>query len=1152
MRIAYNPKTSAALTAAPSNNDITFDLSGMAIYARGVKFDGKAYNVFKKHASGNAGGYDGLVPAPSYNNNSKNRFLKEDGTWDTTNTLTWKDDVRATSTIPKDYLNSFTFIGIKNSSAIGLPTTDTFVNLIGWKGYLDNTGPLACELASGQNRISVRFGAYEEWGNWNTLAYLSDINVMVGATASVAGKAGLVPAPGAGKNTSFLRGDGTWAVPLDTKVTSVDNHYTPEADSTKTLEATASSTTSATWGSTDLVTGVKLLRDAKGHVTGITVNSIQLSSNPNANTWRAIQANGTQIAGTGTDTYALNFVSGTGIAISGTAGSSSSANKITITNSGVRSTTINGNYLRVNTNGTDNDLTIPYAINADKLDGYHLSSILPISAYSYTSGYLVKTDIATESNTMITFRIEGNSYEDDSILTTGHFYNYTDSNQILNASAIHHGYNFGNIIVFCYNNFVYLWFQQQSNYQSFVVYVYGTNVNTNGVNRVTSITNSALPTSGVTRKVTIIPVKRGAYSFSGGVDKFTVTYPSGSATDVSVGTLLVNGTYTGNGGGQRPSYIGSGKVRWNMMNATTTYFDSSPFSGYCDWMMMDTYTGSDVPYVTMIGVLKSATPHAYIASGAKGDSKGTWTIKTLLDSGNWSNYITLPTIPSISITNSGSGNAVTSITASGHTVTVTKGSTFSLSGHAHNNYLQRLQYWANGESHDADDLLTGITFAYKDKHNAPGYGTLVSFSALSMETYTLQLQGDYVTADLYFRNQNGDTPVWNSWAKVLSDLNYTSYTPILNSSSTHATKNSVIYAPTSAGTSGYVLKSNGSGAPSWTSPSNLSVGYAEQAGSATTAGTAHGLSKSFTVFGVSFNGAIDETVNMSTLIDVMGAGYSNITDSTHILTSHINGFNSSGNTTTIYKRTANYLWNYIKGKIDATYSHSKGYIGTTAVSSDSNAGQNITGIGNITPNATKSYSLGSSALRWNSAYINSFNIHGSENSRVIEDLGTTGLLYINTSAANGLAIQHKKSSTYGIVLASDLFRPLSTGQVSLGNPTYRWNNVYANHLNAEGGKFYTDANGAYWTSDIRFKTNITKARNLDIADLLVEFDWKDSGYHSWGYIAQDLLEILPEAVSYSEDTDRYSVNYNVAHSAAIASLTARIKELEEKLKKYGI
>lgn len=58
-----------------------------------------------------------------------------------------------------------------------------------------------------------------------------------------------------------------------------------------------------------------------------------------------------------------NGLSGTGtITTSGT---------ITLSNSGVRSTIINGNYLRVNTNGTNADLTIPYATNADKLDGYH-------------------------------------------------------------------------------------------------------------------------------------------------------------------------------------------------------------------------------------------------------------------------------------------------------------------------------------------------------------------------------------------------------------------------------------------------------------------------------------------------------------------------------------------------------------------------------------------------------------------------------------------------------------------------------------------------------------------------------------------------------------------------------------------------------------
>lgn len=40
---------------------------------------------------------------------------------------------------------------------------------------------------------------------------------MGAATSSAAGRAGLVPAPAAGKQASFLRGDGTWEVPTDTK-----------------------------------------------------------------------------------------------------------------------------------------------------------------------------------------------------------------------------------------------------------------------------------------------------------------------------------------------------------------------------------------------------------------------------------------------------------------------------------------------------------------------------------------------------------------------------------------------------------------------------------------------------------------------------------------------------------------------------------------------------------------------------------------------------------------------------------------------------------------------------------------------------------------------------------------------------------------------
>ena len=82
-----------------------------------------------------------------------------------------------------------------------------------------------------------------------------------------------------------------------------------------------------------------------------------------------------------------NGLSGTGtVTTSGT---------ITLSNSGVRSTTINGNYLRVNTNGTNADLTIPYATSAG-------------SATSATSaGYLTVQDVrnATRSPNYFTGRV---------------------------------------------------------------------------------------------------------------------------------------------------------------------------------------------------------------------------------------------------------------------------------------------------------------------------------------------------------------------------------------------------------------------------------------------------------------------------------------------------------------------------------------------------------------------------------------------------------------------------------------------------------------------------------------------------------------------------------------------------------------------------
>jgi len=72
------------------------------------------------------------------------------------------------------------------------------------------------------------------------------------------------------------------AVFTDTKVTSAANHYTPSTASGSDKTASASGA-SAAW-SIDVVKGVTLNTDGKGHVTGISVTSGKIPANPNTDT----------------------------------------------------------------------------------------------------------------------------------------------------------------------------------------------------------------------------------------------------------------------------------------------------------------------------------------------------------------------------------------------------------------------------------------------------------------------------------------------------------------------------------------------------------------------------------------------------------------------------------------------------------------------------------------------------------------------------------------------------------------------------------------------------------------------------------------------------------------------------------------------------
>lgn len=114
------------------------------------------------------------------------------------------------------------------------------------------------------------------------------------------------------------------------------------------------------------------------------------------------------------------------------------------------------------------------------------------------------------------------------------------------------------------------------------------------------------------------------YAWAKASSKPSYSYSEVGAAAASHTHTTIQGTYTGSGGTQPPSYVTAGTLRANMM-----YYDMSG-GPYCDWLMMDTYTGSDVPYVTMIGVTKTATPRAFIASGPKGNaSTSSWVRKEL-------------------------------------------------------------------------------------------------------------------------------------------------------------------------------------------------------------------------------------------------------------------------------------------------------------------------------------------------------------------------------------------------------------------------------------------------------------------------------------------------------------------------------------------
>lgn len=167
-------------------------------------------------ATSSAAGTSGLVPAPAAGKQAS--FLRGDGTWVVpTNTTYAKANTSTLGLVMIGYAENGKNYPVELDGSgkmyVNVPWTDTnttygVVGANGSTGLVKNgstvtsaSGYTACPIVSG-------------------VPYYKDTNTtyanMKAATASAAGAAGLVPAPAAGKQTSFLRGDGTWVVPTNT------------------------------------------------------------------------------------------------------------------------------------------------------------------------------------------------------------------------------------------------------------------------------------------------------------------------------------------------------------------------------------------------------------------------------------------------------------------------------------------------------------------------------------------------------------------------------------------------------------------------------------------------------------------------------------------------------------------------------------------------------------------------------------------------------------------------------------------------------------------------------------------------------------------------------------------------------------------------
>lgn len=271
---------------------------------------------------------------------------------------------------------------------------------------------------------------------------------------------------------------------------------------------------------------------------------------------------------------------------------------------------------------------------------------------------------------------------------------------------------------------------------------------------------------------------------------------------------------------------------------------------------------------------------------------------------------------------SGSGNAVTSVTKNGTTISVVKGSTFLTSHQSLDGYVNAISVSGSGNA------ITSVSKSGKGITFTKGATFLTSHQSLA-NYYTKSsvdslLSGKSATSHTHSVIINGTTKIIA--ASGGTAVNLGTYLTSHQSLADYAKKTDIptsLKSPNSLSWSGYNTGSyDGSSPKSFVIPSNTNqltngAGFITSSASISgNAATATKVNHSLLVFGKSFNGSADVTVADTDLIASIWTGTSNVTDKTEILTSYAsdNGFNDSNAKNKIHRRPASAIWGYINSK----------------------------------------------------------------------------------------------------------------------------------------------------------------------------------------------------------------------------------------------